>query len=203
MLSPPKFGYLTADFNECGTALIVSVYLQVPALIHTEKIDEFLEKNLDESISVAGIQGDPTEIIGDIVVLKNNYTLGISEESIISSLRTFTTKLLVQENAARSQIRRTQNPEIKDKVSRAVGILVHSYQIEAIESLNALSLLKLGLEMGWVEGITPAMLNLLFFNCRRSHLLRQFPEKINQEDIIHKRSEYIHKALKDIHLTIE
>lgn len=198
----PKFGYLTADFNQCGSALVISIFLQIPALIHTEKIDDFLENNLDESISIAGIQGNPTEIIGDIIVLQNNYTLGVSEEAIISSLRAFTTKLLVQENAARSEIRRTQDPEIKDKVSRALGILIHSYQIEAIEALNALSLIKLGLEMGWVEGISPSVLNLLFFNCRRAHLILQFPEKINQEDIIHKRAEYIHKSLKDIHLTI-
>jgi protein arginine kinase len=198
----PKFGFLTADFNQCGTALIVSIYLQIPALIQLEKIDEFLEKNLDESIAITGIQRNPTEIIGDIVVIQNNFKLGVSEENIISNLRAFTTKLIVQENAARREILQSQNPVIKDKVSRALGILIHSYQIEAIESLNALSLLKLGLEMGWVEGIKPSMLNLLFFNSRRSHLLNQLPEKINQEEIIHKRSEYIHKILKDVHLTI-
>lgn len=197
-----KFGFLTADFNQCGTALLVSIFLQVPALIHTGKIDDFFEKNLDESISVFGIQGNPTEIIGDIIVLQNNYTLGINEENIIASLRAFATKLLVQENAARNEIRHAESADIKDKVSRAFGILMHSYQIEAIEALNALSLIKMGAEMGWIEGVQTKTLNLLFFNCRRSHLLCQFPQKINQEEIIHKRSEYVHKTLKDVHLTI-
>jgi protein arginine kinase len=198
----PRFGFLTADPAICGTALIVSNYLQVPGLVHTEKLEEILDKYGDESIALTGIQGNPTEIIGDVLVVQNNYTLGLTEENIISTLRSFTTKLLVEENATRNHIRHSASPDIKDKVSRAFGILIHSYQIEAAEALNAISLLKLGAELGWVRGISTTTLNLLFFNCRRSHLLCQFPEKIPQEEIIHKRAEFIHKVLKDVHLAI-
>ncbi len=199
-----KYGFLTADMGNCGTALIVSIYLQLPALVHTEKLDEILDKNGDESIAFYGIQGDPTEIIGDVLVIQNNYTLGVTEETIISNLRAFTTKMLVEENSARNVIRSSNSPDIKDKISRAYGILTHSYQIDAIEALNAISLLKLGAEMGWVTGITRTTINHLFFNCRRSHLLSQFPEKTNlsQEEIIHKRAEFIHKTLAKTQLTI-
>jgi protein arginine kinase len=199
-----KYGFLTADMGNCGTALVVSIYLQLPALVHTEKLDEILEKNADDSIALYGIQGDPTEIIGDVLVVQNNYTLGVTEETIIANLRSFTTKMLVEENSARNEIRSSNNADTKDKISRAFGILTHSYQIDAIEALNAISLLKLGVEMGWVVGIAREAINHLFFNCRRSHLLSQFPEKTNlsQEEIIHKRAEFIHKTLDKAHLTI-
>jgi protein arginine kinase len=78
--------------------------------------------------------------------------------------------------------------------------LIHSYQIEAVEALNAISLLKLGVDLRWVLGITMEQLNLLFFNCRRAHLLCQFKEKIPQEEILHKRAEFIHKTLKGVEL---
>ncbi len=193
----PAFGFLTADLAQCGTAFIASSFLQLSALIHLDHIDKTLEKFADESFTVTGIQGSPTEIIGDIVVVQNNYTLGVSEESIISSLGSACTKLLAEEHGARSQIKRNSDPEIKDKISRAYGILIHSYQIEAVEALNAISLLKLGLDLGWLEGITMAELNQLFFNCRRAHLLCQFNEKISQEEIPHKRAEFIHSSLKN------
>ena len=193
----PTFGFLTADLTQCGTALIVSVYLQLSALIHTDRIDDVLEKLVDESFDVTGIQGSPTEIIGDILVLSNNYTLGLSEENIISSIRSISTKLVVEEHGARNQIKHKDNSEIKDKISRAYGILIHSYQIEAVEALNAISLLKLGLEFGWLEGITLTELNQLFFNCRRAHLLCQYNEKVSQEEITHRRAEFIHKFLKN------
>lgn len=197
-----KFGFLTADPSQCGTALLVAVYLQVPALIHSGKVDEILDKQADETFLITGIQGNPTEIIGDVLMVQNNYTLGITEENIISTLRSFATKILVEENAARKHIQQSGNAEFKDKVSRAFGILTHSYQIEAIEALNALSLIKFGIEAKWVVGMDNKTLNHLFFNCRRAHLLCEFEEKIPQDEITHKRAEYIHKALKNVSLTI-
>jgi protein arginine kinase len=197
-----KFGFLTSDFTQCGTALIVTAFLQVPGLIHSGTVDQVLEKHADESLWITGIQGNPTEIIGDVLSIQNNYTLGITEENIISSLRSFTTKILVEENSARTKIRGEESADFKDRISRAYGILIHSYQIEAVEALNALSLLKLGIDMGWVTGITNKNINQLFFNCRRAHLLCQFEEKISQEEIIHKRAEFIHQILKDVKLTI-
>lgn len=197
-----KYGFLTSDFTQCGTALNVSIFLQVPALVHTESIDAVLEKLIDDSFIVTGIQGNPTEMIGDIIVIQNNYTLGITEEVIISNIRSLTTKLLVEENSAKSSILHQDNAEIKDRVSRAFGILIHSYQIEAVEALNAISLLKLGVELGWANGISLKELNYLFLNCRRAHLLRHFGDSVKQEMIPHKRAEFIHGTLKNVQLTI-
>lgn len=198
----PKFGFLTADPMNCGTALNISIFLQLPGLVHSGKIDAVLDKYADENILITGIQGNPTDLVGDLIVLQNNYTLGVSEDTIGSILRNITTKLLVEENAVRNEIRQSQNDDIKDKVSRAFAILLHSYNIEAVEAMNALSLLKLGGDMGWVKGIELKDLNQVFFNCRRGHLLSKLPSKIAQGEVIHKRAEFIHQALKNAQLTI-
>lgn len=198
----PKFGFLTADPSRCGTGLTVTVYLQLPALVHLEKINPWLEENEDENILITGMQGDPTDVIGDILAIQNNFTLGITEENILSLVRSFVTKLMIEENSSRLAIRQSVNPLIMDKVSRAFAVLMHSYQIEAVEALNAISVLKLGVDMGWIEGVTMANLNQLFFNCRRSHLLSQFSEKLQQQELPHKRAEYIHRLLKDVKLVM-
>lgn len=198
----PKFGFLTADPYECGTALQVAVYLQLAGLIHTDKINDVLEKLVDESLAVTGLQGSPTEIIGDVLCIRNLYTLGLTEENIVASLRQVTTKLMVEEHAARSQIRHEISPDMKDKISRAYGILIHSYQIEAVEALNAISLLKLGADIGWLTGLNAQQFNELFFNCRRAHLLCQYSDKVPQEEIPHRRAEFIHKALAHLKLNI-
>lgn len=198
----PKFGFLTSDPTGCGTALNVAVYLQLSGLIHLELIDEMLEKYADDSLTITGIQGDPNEVIGDILVVQNNYTLGVTEENILSGIRSFTTKMISEETSARNKIKKEQSSDFKDKISRAYGILIHSYQIEAIEALNALSLLKLGAEAGWISGIANKQINELFFSCRRAHLLYDTGEKITQEDLRHKRAERIHASLKDVKLLI-
>lgn len=198
----PKFGFLTADPSYCGTGFTATVFLQLSSLIHLERIDEILEKHADETFMVTGIQGNPDEIIGDVLAIKNNYSLGISEENIISGLRALTTKLLTEENRGRNEIRKSQNSHIKDLVSRAYGILTYSYEIESVEALNAISLIKLGLEMGWISGLSYLKINQLFFNCRRSHLLTSVGEVIPQEKISHRRAEFIHDAFRDTKLTI-
>jgi len=197
-----KFGFLTADASQCGTGLQVYSFLHLPALIHTKKLEEAINVIHDGSVSITGLQGDPNEFIGDLVFVHNNYTLGLTEENIISTLRTFTTKLVLSEKSARSQMRNANNPEVKDKVSRAFGILIHSYQLEAIEALNALSLLKLGLDLGWVSGVTIQTLNNLLFKCRRAHLLCENEEQVLKEEIPHVRAAFIHKALQNIILSV-
>lgn len=198
----PKFGFLTANPIECGTGMQVAVYLQLPALIHTEVIDDILEKVVKETITISGLHGSPTEVIGDILLIKNNYSLGVSEESVLTTIEEITTKLVVQENSMRSKIRKENNSEVKDRVSRAYGILIHSYQIEAVEALNALSLIKLGIDLEWVQGISIEEINSLFFNCRRAHLLTVFNKETTQEELAHKRAEYIHEKLGKVKLTV-
>lgn len=198
----PTFGFLTSDPGVCGTGMRVKIFLQLTALIHTNALSEAIAKYLEESMVISGIQGNPSELIGDVVVLQNNYALGVNEENIISQLRTVTTRLLVEEKTKRAQIKHHESSELKDKVARAFGILMHSYQIEAIEALNEIALLKLGLEFGWLEGVTIMQLNELFFNCRRGHLLRSFSEKVSPEELRHKRAQFIHETLKYVLLTI-
>jgi len=197
-----KFGFTTSDPGKCGTGLTAAIYLQLSGLIHSEKLKECLEELSDDSIMVTGIQGNPTEILGDILVLQNNYTLGVTEENILSLLRSVSSKLIAEEKAARSNIAKSKNPEIMDKVSRAFAILRHSYQMEAIEALNAISLLKFGIDIGWINGISADELNQLFFNCRRAHLQSQFKEKIVQLEVPHKRAEFIHQSLKNAKLLV-
>lgn len=197
-----RFGFLTSDPTQCGTGFIAYIFLHLPALTYTNQLEDAIKKYKDESLEQTGLQGDPQEIIGDVVVFHNNYTLGLTEENILSALRTLATKLIVEEKSARSRMKSEHDSEMKDRVSRAYAILLHSYQIEAVEALNAISLLKLGLDIEWLTNTSHIALNELFLNCRRAHLLCQYKEKINQEDIPHKRAEFIHQALKDVVLHI-
>lgn len=197
-----RFGFLTSDPTTCGTGMQVTVFLQLPALIHSEIIDETLNQLVDENVTISGLHGSPTEVIGDILMIKNNFTLGTTDEKTLTTIENVTTKLVVEENSQRSKMRSTGDSDIKDRISRAFGILMHSYQIDAVEALNALSLIKLGVDLNWIKGTTAEELNTLFFNCRRAHLIRQFNTEISQEELLHKRAEYIHEFLKTVELTI-
>ncbi len=86
---------------------------------------------------------------------------------------------------------------LKDKMSRAYGLLLHSYQLETKEALNALSQIKLGIDLGWIQGINDQEINELLFRCRRAHLA-QSHEKISlhTKDLSEARAAYLHEKLQ-------
>lgn len=183
----PKFGYLTAEPQHAGTGLVVSAYLHLPALIHMHH----LEKEKIEGIITSGIQGSPDDLVGDILVIRNSQTLGLTEETIISNMRAAILRLVVAEKDLRSEIKATDNVRLKDLTARAIGLIKHSYQIDAQEALNALSFLKLGIELGWIKGMSLEDVNTLFFDSRRSHLTYLLANKSADEDIAVSRARFL------------
>ncbi|MFV0340061.1 MAG: protein arginine kinase [Parachlamydiaceae bacterium] len=195
-----KFGFLTSNPAVCGTGLVATLFLQLSGLIHSGKLNETLENLKDEAVEVQGLLGGGKDWVGDIAQVSNQYSLGVNEESILSSLRNFSTRLIAEETAERERLK--VSSEMKDKVARAFGLLIHSYQIETVEALNEIALLKFGLEMGWIQGTDMNTLNRLFFTCRRGHLLRYLGGKTSMEEVPHKRAEFIHTALKNVTIAI-
>jgi len=197
----PKFGYLTSDPTLCGTAFQAFLFLHVPALHHTGELHAILDKQTDDGIITMGLEGALDDLVGDFLILKNRYSLGVTEEGVLHSLQNTAMKLSTAEKNLRIHLQESGNTEIKDLVSRAFGLLIHSYQLQTKEALNALSLIKLGLDLGWISGITSQTLNTLFFKCRRAHLAHLLNEKnLDTHDMPHKRAEFIHKALQGISL---
>ena len=193
----PKFGYLTSDPKISGVALLVRVFLHLPALIHTGNA---LPK--EEEVTLTSLQGPLENSVGDIVVLQNSYTLGLSEENILRSLQAETSKLISLESALRNELKTKNNANMKDQVSRAFGLLLHSYQLQTKEALDALSLIKLGVHLGWVIGMTDTKINDIFFKCRHAHLSYLLQEKkiATPEALAHKRAEFIHQQLAGVTL---
>ncbi len=198
----PNFGYLTSTPAYCGTALTIQSYLHLPALIHMNMLHNTIEEELDDSLEIKGLEGTHVEFIGGLVILQNKQSLGVKEEAIIHELQNAATKLILKENKLRKQLKETPSAFIKDKVSRAYGLLTHSYQLETKEAFSNLSLLKLGISLDWIQGMTENQVDDLFFNCRRSHLLLNQPQTLKQEEYPHLRAQFLQKALKNIKMSI-
>lgn len=197
----PKFGFLTADPSQCGTGLSVDLFLHLPALIHTQQIDAALASAEEDELFFNGITGSVDEPVGDLMVIENNYSLGMNEEAILHALQTSASKLVAAEQAMRQQLKKEERMDIKDLVSKAYGLIVHSYQLEAKDALSLLSLMKLGLELGYITGISDPKLNHLFFGCRRGHLAHYYPGIQDPQELMHKRAEFLQKELQGMALS--
>jgi len=199
----PKFGYLTSDPAQSGTGLTIEVFLHLPALIHTKQIDTALANAEEEELFFTGITGNVDEPVGDLVVIENNYSIGVSEEAIMHSIENAATKLIGAEKTMREHLKKEKRIEIKDLISKAYGLIVHSYQLEAKEALNLISLMKLGLELGYVTGVTNEKLDHLFFGCRRGHLSHHYPDTQDPKELTHKRADFLQQELQGMALSEE
>ena len=196
-----KFGYLTSHLSNSGTALTVQAFLHLPCLIGLDQIDDILASELDEEVQASGLTGTD-EFVGDIVIIQNRFTLGLTEDHILEGIHKTATKLTGHEKVLRTQLLDTPDALIVDKISRAIGLLKHSFQIETKEALNALSFIKLGIDLNWIDGLTDQDLNRIFFEVRRGHLSLSLNEEISKEKLAQKRAEFLQSVLKPISIKL-
>lgn len=193
-----KFGYLTANPKDSGTALTVSSYLHLPCLIQSKQLTQLLLMHKEPSVETVGMLGNMEELLGDFLILRNRYTLGLTEQTILRDLHITATKLILAERTLRQKYQQEAPAEIKDAVSRAYGLLLHSYQLQTKESLDAISKIKLGIDLGWIIGMKDHEINELFFRCRKAHL----EQLLGKKELAHARAEYLHTQLKQATLTL-
>ncbi|MES2200230.1 MAG: protein arginine kinase [Chlamydiota bacterium] len=192
-----RFGYLTSDPKWSGTGLVVSCYLHLPCLIASGQLTQLLLTHTEPSVSIAGMLGTMDELLGDFLILKNNYTLGLTEQTILRDLHLTATKLILSERAQRIKYQENASADIKDAISRAYGLLIHSYQLETKEALDAISKIKLGIDLGWIKGMPDKEINEMFFRCRKAHLEQTHKEApLDKKELAHTRAEYLHNRLK-------
>lgn len=191
-----QFGYLTSDPMHAGTGLIVSAFMHVPALGLEGRLIDLLEQERQNAVFALNIYGNTEEYLGDIVVLKNRYTLGITEEIIISTIHKSALRIKSEEIHVREELKKNRPEPALDKVSRALGVLQHSFSLGTSESLKALSLVKLGVELGWIKGVDLASINKLFFECRRAHLARRIGPQFTLEHAHAIRAEFFRNETK-------
>lgn len=183
-----KFGYLTEDPAKCGTGLVVQAFLHVPALVETNELPSFLRNCQAEGVSITSVLGSEKDMIGDMIVVKNRWTIGTTEESILSLIRATALAIASHEKEMRSKLHSMPKKDetLLDTMGRVVGTMKFCYTIDTSETLRALSIAKLGIELGWLEGTSIEELNRYFFELRRAHIASSLgwdknPEEINRE----------------------
>jgi len=197
----PQFGFLTSDPRTCGTGLIAQAFLHTPALIHLNKFQDIVD-NLHLDIKLKGISQNG-EYLADIVLIENKYKLGISEKHAIETVQKAANALVTEEEKARISLNKEGNNLLKDKISRAFGLLTHSFSLQIQETLAALSLVHLAKELSWVKGAEQISFHNLFFECKRGHLQHQFNNhNLTKDALFQTRANLVKNKLANCQLSI-
>ena len=156
-----RFGYLTACPTNVGTGLRASVMLHLPALILTKQISRLLTALSQVGLAVRGLYGEGTEVIGNLVQISNQVTLGQPESEILRNLEGITRQVISQEQSARQTLLNGSREKLADRAGRAYGLLNHARVMSSHEAMQLLSDFRLGYDLGLIKGYDRRLLNEL------------------------------------------
>lgn len=165
-----KLGYLTSCPTNVGTGIRASVMMHLPALTITKNINNIVNTVTQVGMTIRGIYGEGSNIMGNIYQVSNQVTLGLSEEEIINNLTAVTKKIIDQEEKARILLYEKQKDEVEDDIYRSVGILKYARVISTSEAMNLLSRVRMGIEMGIIKDIDINNINNLLVNIQPATL---------------------------------
>src|SRR5215203_2533707 len=186
-----RFGYLTACPTNVGTGIRVSVMLHLPALKLTGEIEKVFRAAKAMKLAVRGLYGEGTEATGDFYQISNQTTLGKAEEDLISDFRhVVIPKIIDYEHHARKTLLNDRTTALDDKVFRALGTLRFARLITTEDTLQFLSHLRLGINLGRVKDIELKTINELFLLTQPAHLMKMLGKKLDGDNRRLARAEY-------------
>lgn len=166
----PSLGYLTACPTNVGTGLRASAMLHVPGLRLINEIDPIIKGLTKIGLAVRGLQGEGTEAAGNMFQISNQMTLGESESVIIDRLASIVAEVAQHEANARIRLQEQRGAYLEDYVGRAYGVLSHARFLNSRETLDMLSALRFGCELGMIKGLEVREVNRLVLYAMPGHL---------------------------------
>ena len=164
-----KRGYLTACPTNLGTGIRVSAMLHLPGLVLSEQVNQIIQAVNKLGLAVRGLYGEGTEALGNVFQVSNQMTLGETEGEIVERLNKVLLQIVDHEENARIKLMESKPKMVYNHIGRAYGILANSHSISSKETMNLLSLLRLGMDMKLFPGASQALINELIIITQPAH----------------------------------
>src|SRR5256714_7402823 len=191
-------GYLTACPTNLGTGIRVSAMLHLPGLVLAEQINQIIQAVNKLGLAVRGLYGEGTEALGNVFQVSNQMTLGEAESAIVERLEKVLLQIIEHEENARGSLLEKKHKMVFNHIGRAYGILANAHSISSKETMNLLSLMRLGVDVALFPGVDRALVDELFILTQPAHLQKQHSEKLSAEERDLLRADMVRERLKQV-----
>jgi len=194
----PTLGYLTACPTNVGTGIRVSAMLHLPGLVLAEQINQIIQAVNKLGLAVRGLYGEGTEALGNVFQVSNQMTLGETENDIVERLNKVLAQIIEHEENARSMLLEKKPKTVYNHIGRAYGILANAHSISSKETLNLLSLMRLGVDLGLFADLERWQVDELFITTQPAHLQKVHSEKLSAEERDLFRADMLRERLRQV-----
>jgi protein arginine kinase len=195
-----ELGYLTACPTNLGTGIRVSAMLHLPGLVLDEQINPIIQSVNKLGLAVRGLYGEGTEALGNVFQVSNQMTLGETEAAIVERLEKVLAQIIEHEENARARLmeKKPKQKTLFNHIGRAYGILANAHVIASKETMNLLSLMRLGIDLGLFGETDRALVDELFILTQPGHLQKLHSEKLSTEERDYLRAEMLRERLQHV-----
>src|SRR5436853_726150 len=194
----PEIGYLTACPTNIGTGIRVSAMLHLPGLVLAEQINPIIQSVNKLGLSVRGLYGEGTEALGNVFQVSNQMTLGEAEGALVERLEKVPAQIIEHEENARGTLLEKKSKMVFNHIGRAYGILANAHSISSKETMNLLSLMQMGVDVGLFPGVDRSLVDELFILTQPAHLQKQHSEKLSAEERDLLRADMVRERLRPV-----
>lgn len=191
-----EWGYLTACPTNAGTGMRASVMLHLPILAMSKHIGRVLQAVTKIGLTVRGLYGEGTQASGNFFQISNQVSLGHTEKEMIDNISSVIKQIIDQEENLRQNFLRQNLPMIEDRIWRSVGTLKNAYIITSEETIELLSMVRLGVDLGIVKDVDRCTVNELFIMIQPAHLQKLEGKRLNHQERDVKRASLLRERLK-------
>ena len=176
-----QLGYLTSCPSNVGTGIRASVMMHLPGLVLMNEINQVIKAVNKMDLAVRGLWGEGTDAAGNMFQISNQSTLGETEQAIIGRLEKIVLEINDHEKNSRLRLLEQKENQVRDHLGRAIGILTHAHMLNSKETLDMLSALRLGIDLGLAPGWKQATIDELFLLIQPGHLQKLAGRAIGTE----------------------
>jgi protein arginine kinase len=193
-----ELGYLTACPTNLGTGIRVSAMLHLPGLVLAEQINQIIQAVNKLGLAVRGLYGEGTEALGNVFQVSNQMTLGDTEADIVERMNKVLSQIIEHEENARTLLLEKKPKSVYNHIGRAYGILANAHSISSKETMNLLSLMRLGVDLELFPDLERWLIDELLITTQPAHLQKSFSDKLNAEERDLLRADMLRDRLKNI-----
>ena len=193
-----ELGYLTACPTNLGTGIRVSAMLHLPGLVLAEQINPIVQSVNKLGLAVRGLYGEGTEALGNVFQVSNQMTLGESEMVIVERLEKVMAQIIEHEENARQTLLEKKPKVVFNHIGRAYGVLANAHSISSKETMNLLSLMRLGVDLELFPGAHRGLIDELFLMTQPAHLQKSLSDKLSAEERDLVRADMVRDRLKNV-----
>ncbi|MDR1665822.1 MAG: ATP--guanido phosphotransferase [Puniceicoccales bacterium] len=194
----PEWGYLTACPTNLGLGMRVSAMLHLPGLVLSESMKSVVRALSEMDTTVRGLFGEQSKAAGNVFQVSNSYALGSDEKGLLDRFEKIVKSLVEKEQKMRARLLEKDQNALFDRIVRSYGTLSNSYTVSCEEALTLLSLVRLGIDLGFFPKTCRRRVEALWVQVRPAHLqwVSNTLTTENTENVL--RAEFLRKKMSGI-----